>query len=166
MKGFYIAEMGHYVPMIIPHDITGAIHSTPVVKMKNYSHADIFVFVGVSTRAAAIITLESCDDMVPTTHTELAFKYYVSTAVFGTASDDVWNGPTTLAVTTGIVPGTVGPAAATNGVTYLIPFDAENLTQGHIGFRISIANAGASIAAAWAILSGPRYALDTGSVDA
>jgi len=166
MKGFYIAEMGHYVPLIIPHDITGSAHSTAVIRMAKYSHADIFVFVGVQTRAAAVITLESCDDMTPTTHTELAFNYYVSTAVFGSASDDIWNGPTKLTATTGIVPGTVGPAAATTGVTYLIPFDAENLTQGHIGFRISIANAAASIAAAWAILSGPRYALDTGSVDA
>lgn len=165
MKGFYIAEMGHYVPLIIPHDITGADHATAVIRMAKYSHADIFVFVGVQTRAAAVITLESCDNMTPTTHTELPFNYYVSTAAFGSASDDIWMPITRLTATTGIVPGAVGPAATSTGVTYLIPFDAENLVQGHIGFRLYIANAAASIACAWAILSGNRYAVDAGTVD-
>ena len=157
-KGFFTAEEGHYVPLIIPHDQNGAAHASSVIRMEGYAHADIFVFIGASTRAAGIITLESCDDMTPTTHTELAFDYYVSTAVFGAASDDVWMDKTTLTATTGITPGAVGPAAATTGVTYHIPLDASQLTSGHIGFRLSIADpAAASIGCAFAILSGKRY---------
>jgi hypothetical protein len=164
--GFNIAEYGHYVPLIIPHDLDAAGHSSAVVRMKDYAHADIFVFIGVATRAAGIITLESCDDMTPTTHTELAFSYYVSTAVFAAASDDIWMPRTTLSLTTGIVPGAVGPAAATTGVTYLIPVESSMLTSGHIGFRITIANpAAASVGCAWAILSGSRYAVNVTTAD-
>jgi len=160
-KGFYTAEDGHYVPLIIPHEQNAAAHASSVIRMKHYNHADIFIFIGVATRAAGVITLESCDNMTPTTHTELAFNYYVSTAVFGSASDDIWMPVTKLTATTGIVPGAVGPAAATTGVTYLIPLDADRLTSGHIGFRLSIADPGAaSIGCAWAILSGSRYMTD------
>lgn len=166
MKGFNIAEEGHYSPLIIPHDQNGNAHASTVIRMKGYSHADIFIFIGVATRAAGVITLESCDNMTPTTHTELAFNYYVSTAVFGAASDDIWKPMTTLTATTGIVPGAVGPAAATTGVTYLIHLDADMLVSGHIGFRLSIADPGAgSIGCAWAILSGSRYQWDAATAD-
>ena len=165
-RGFFIAEDGHYSPLIIPHDQNAAAHASTVIRMGKYNHADIFIFIGVATRAAGVITLESCDDMVPTTHTELAFSYYVSTAVFGSASDDIWMARTDLTATTGIVPGAVGPAAAVTGVTYLIPLEASMLVQGHIGFRLNIADPGAaSIGCAWAILSGNRYAVDAGSLD-
>lgn len=165
-KGFYIASEGHYVPLIMPHDQNGNAHASSVIRMKDYNHADIFVSIGASTRAAGVITLESCDDMTPTTHTELAFHYYVSTAVFAAASDDIWMAKTALTATTGIVPGAVGPAAATTGVTYLISLDAEQLTAGHIGFRLSIADPGAaSIGCAWAILSGSRYNVNPNTVD-
>jgi hypothetical protein len=165
-KGFHIAEDGHYSPLIIPHDQNGAAHASTVIRMRSYAHADIFVFIGAATRAAGVITLESCDDMTPTTHTELAFNYYVSTAVFGSASDDIWKPVTKLTATTGIVPGAVGPAAATTGVTYLIPLDADMLVSGHIGFRLSIADPGAaSIGCAWAILSGSRYAWNAATAD-
>ena len=165
-RGFFTAEDGHYSPLIIPHEQNGAAHASTVIRMGKYNHADIFIFIGAATRAAGIITLESCDDMTPTTHTELAFPYYVSTAAFGSASDDVWNGPTVLTATTGITPGAVGPAAASTGVTYLIPLEASMLTPGHIGFRLSIADPGAgSIGCAWAILSGARFAYDSGTLD-
>jgi len=165
-RGFYTAEDGHYSPLIIPHDQNGGAHASTVIRMGKYDHADIFVFIGVATRAAGVITLESCDDMTPTVHTELAFSYYVSTAVFGAASDDIWMARTDLTATTGIVPGAVGPAAATTGVTYLIPLESSMLTPGHIGFRLNIADPGAaSIGCAWAILSGARYAVDGGSLD-
>ncbi len=165
-KGFFTAEDGHYSPLIIPADWNGGAKASTVIRMKDYNHADIFIFIGAATRAAGVITLESCDDMTPTTHTELAFSYYVSTAVFGAASDDIWTGPTVLSATTGITPGAVGPAAASTGVTYLIPLEASMLTQGHIGFRLSIVDpAAACVAAAWAILSGSRYAVNTATAD-
>lgn len=165
-NGFYTAEDGHYVPLVIPHELNGAVHSSAVIRMKRWTHADIFVMVGAAIRAAGVITLESCDNMTPTTHTELALNYYVSTAVFAAASDDIWMPVTKLTATTGIVPGAVGPAAGTTGVTYLIPLDATQLVQGHIGFRISIADPSAgSIACAWAVLSGPRYAVSAATED-
>ena len=165
-NGFYIAEDGHYSPLIIPHDQNGAAHASTVIRMKDYSHADIFIFIGVATRAAGVITLESCSNMTPSVHTELAFNYYVSTAVFGSASDDIWMPVTKLTATTGIVPGAVGPAAATTGVTYLIPLEADMLVQGHIGFRLNIADPGAaSIGCAWAILSGNRYSVNAATAD-
>jgi hypothetical protein len=165
-NGFYIAEDGHFSPLLIPVDLTGGAHSSTVIKMGKYNHADIILMFGAAIRAAGVITLESCDDMTPTTHTELVFSYYASTAVFGAASDDIWGARTDLTLTTGFVPGAVGPAAATTGVNYLIPLEAAMLTPGHIGFRISMANpAAASVGCAFAILSGSRYAVDAGSLD-
>lgn len=165
-RGFFTAEDGHFCPLIIPHDQNGAAHASTVIRFGKYNHADIFIWIGVATRAAGVITLESCDDMTPTTHTELAFSYYTSTAAFGSASDDVWLTRTDLTATTGITPGAVGVAAASTGVAYLIPLEASMLTPGHIGFRLSIADPGAgSIGCAWAILSGNRYAVDAGSLD-
>lgn len=165
-KGFYIAEEGHYVPLIMPHDQSGAAHASSVIRMKDYNHADIIVSIGATILAAGVITLESCDNMTPSVHTEIPFNYYVSTAVFGSASDDIWMPVTKLTATTGIIPGAVGPAAGTTGVTYLIALDAEQLVEGHIGFRLNIANpAGASIGSAFAILSGERYGVNPNTVD-
>jgi len=64
-RGFFIAEDGHYCPLIIPHDQNGNAHSSTVIRMGKYNHADIFIFIGAATRAAGVITLESCDDMTP-----------------------------------------------------------------------------------------------------
>jgi hypothetical protein len=165
-NGFYIPEKGHYAPLLLPQDLQGSARASTVIRMKNYDHADIFVYIGASTRAAGIITLESCSNMTPTVHTELAFNYYVSTAVFGAASDDIWMDVTKLTATTGIVPGAVGPAAATTGVTYCIQLESSMLTTGHVGFRLSMADPGAaSIGCAWAILSGSRYSADVSTAD-
>ena len=151
-KNRNISEDGHIVPLFLPADQNGAIHSSLVVAMKEYSHASILIYIGAASRAAGIITLESCDDATPTTSTEIVFNYYESVIAFGSANTDVLSVKKTAAVT-GIV-----PPAGTTGVMYVIELDAIELTPGHIGFRISIADPGAaSIIFGAAILSGAKH---------
>lgn len=148
--GFSVPQDGHTVQLITPHDLNGAAHSSLVCRMKNYRHASILVSIGTAPRAAGVITVESCDDMTPTTHTEIAFKYYKCETAFEAANSDVLS-----AIQTGATTGIVPAAGTPNGVMYVIELDSDQLTEGHIGFRISIADPGAaSVISAVAILSG------------
>ena len=54
MKGFYIAEEGHYAPLLLPQDLNGGNKASTVIRMGRFSHADIFIYIGVATRAAGI----------------------------------------------------------------------------------------------------------------
>jgi hypothetical protein len=149
-NGFTVPQDGHLVQLITPHDLNGGAHSSLVCRMKDYKHASIIVSIGTAPRAAGLITVESCDDMTPTTHTEIAFKYFKCETAFEAANSDVMS-----AIQTGATTGIVPAAGTPNGVMYVIELDSDQLTEGHIGFRISIADPGAaSVISAVAILSG------------
>jgi hypothetical protein len=163
-RGFYLPQDGHLVSLIIPKDLNiGAINSA-VIRMQKYNHASIIVSYGVASRAAGVITIESCSDMTPTVHTPITFSYYQCITAFGSANDDVLSAIQNVTVpATGLI-----PAAAITGCFYVIELDSEHLTAGHIGFRACFAACGAaSIASAICILSGTRYAVDqSATVDA
>jgi len=77
-KGFNIVEEGHIVTLYYPLDIDtlAGADSPVIVSMENYTHATIIYSIGVSPRVAGVVTIESCDDFVPTTPTEIMFRYY------------------------------------------------------------------------------------------
>ncbi len=151
MSGFNIAEMGHVVQLWEPADHTAA-ESTKVVRMENYDHCTVIISYGATPAADGLILVESCNNMTPTTHTEIVFDYYECILDFEGALGDVLSAKKSAAVT-GMVPTAVA------NIFYVIELEASQLVSGHIGFRFSQANpTGASIMSAVAILSGSRYA--------
>lgn len=146
MKGFHISEQGHVVNIIPPVDINGAAKNSDVFSMKNYSHVDIVIQLGV-TGAASTVTVEECDDVTPTNSTAIAFAVYKEE----TAAGD------TLGARTAVT--TSGFATSTNdNVMYVISIDADELTDGYPYLRIAMSDPTAStIVSAVAVLSGPRY---------
>ena len=151
MSGFNLAETGHLVQLWEPANHTAA-ESTLVVRMENYSHLTAIISYGATPVADGLIIVESCDDMTPTTHTEIVFDYYECIVDFEGALGDVMSAKKTAAVT-GMVPTAVA------NIMYIIELEASQLTSGHIGFRFRQGNpTGDSIMSAVAILSGSRYA--------
>jgi len=150
MSGFNLAETGHLVQLWEPANHTAA-ESTKVVNMGGYSHLTAIISYGATPAADGLITVESCSDMTPTVHTEIAFDYYECIVDFEGALGDVMSTKKSAA-TTGMVP------TATANIMYIIELEASQLTSGHVGFRFSQANpTGDSIMSAVAILSGARY---------
>lgn len=145
MAGMNIAEACHVVNVLPPVDINGGV-TCDVFSMENYAHATIIITMGV-TGAASTVTLEECDDFVPTTDTAIAFSYYAEE----TANGDTLSGRT-AATTSGFATST------NNGITYVIEVDAQDLTDGfgHLLLKFSDPSQ-ATFASVVAILSGSRY---------
>ena len=145
----------HLVNLYTPVDIDtlqGA--KSPVVcLMKNFNSALIVINFGVP-RAAGVITVESCDDIVPTTATAIMFPYYRYETSLILANGDVHGARTwTTTAAAGLIPVATGTP-----VIYAIEIKAAQLLSGHIGFRLCIADPGAaSVGYAIAILSGGRF---------
>jgi hypothetical protein len=155
-KGFYLPQDGHLVQLLTPKDYQAGAISSLVCRMGKYSHASIVISIGTAPRAAGIILVESCNNMTPTTHTDIAFTYYQCETAFAAAGGDVLS-TAQVGPTTGLVPA----AGTPNGVMYVVELDAAELVAGHIGFRISLADpVAASVISAIAILSGARYGMD------
>jgi len=146
MKGFVIAEAGHVVNCGPPIDINGAGLAGDVFSMEEYAHASIIIQLGV-TGAATTLTVEACDDFVPTTHPAIAFSYYIE----DTDSGDILGART--AVTT------AGIALSTNdNVFYVIELDASELPDGYPCVRVALSDpSAATLANICVILSGSRY---------
>ena len=157
MKGFNIVENGAIVPLYTPIDVdTLAAAKSPVVcLMKNFAHASIIVSIGQLPRVAGVITVNSCDDIVPTTETAVMFPYYRYETSSKLANGDVHGALTwTTTAAAGLIPVATGAEAI-----YVIELDDDMLVMGDIGFRLCIADpAAASVMSAIAILSGARYA--------
>ena len=145
MKGFVAAEQGHIVQALAPVDINGGKNSD-VWSMAEYNHATIIVGLGV-TGAATTVTVEECDDFVPTNSTAIAFNYYAE----ATADGDTL-GARTAATTSGFAAGTA------DGIFYVIEIDAEELSDGYPNLRVALSDPSAqTFGAVYAILSGARY---------
>jgi len=156
-KGFNIVEEGQIVTLYYPLDIDtlAAAKSPVIVLMENYNHATIIYSIGVNPLAAGVVTIESCDTIVPGTATQIMFPYYRYETSQILASGDV---PGTRTWTTTAAAGLI-PVAGGVPSMYVIELDAELLVEGDIGFRMCIADpAAASVGSAVAILSGARYA--------
>ena len=147
MKGFVIAEEGHVVLATAAVDLNGGVVNSDVWSMANHGHCTIIIGLGV-TGAASTVTIEECDDFVPTNTTAIAFARYAEE----TASGDTLGGRTATAA--------AGFATSTNdGVFYVIEIDASELSDGRPNLRAVFSDPGAAtFASVVVILSGSRYA--------
>lgn len=157
-KGFNIVEEGQIITNYVPAEfqgVYGGVDSIVMVMMENYSHATIIYSIGVDPLVAGVITIESCDDIVPTTPTEIMFPYYRYEVSQSLTGGDV---PGALTWTATAAAGLI-PVATTTPAMYVIELDADLLVQDDIGFRVCVVNpGGASTGSMITILSGARYA--------
>jgi hypothetical protein len=156
-KGFNIVEEGQIVTLYYPLDIDtlAGADSPVIVFMENYSHATIIYSIGVNPLAAGVVTIESCDTIVPGTATEIMFPYYRYETSQIAANGDI---PGALTWTTTAAAGLI-PVATGTPAMYVIELNDDMLVQGDIGFRMCIVDpAAASVGSAICILSGARYA--------
>ena len=66
----------HYVKGIDPvADFADTDQYTDVVNMKNFESVVFLVYKGVGTTGTSTLTVEACDDVVPTTPTAVPFFY-------------------------------------------------------------------------------------------
>lgn len=145
MQGTNIAEQMHVVNILPPVDINGGA-SSDVFSLENYGHATIIVQMGV-TGAAVTVTVEECDDFVPTNDTAIAFNVYKEE----TAAGDTL-GAKVVATASGFV------ASTNNSIFYVIEIDGSELTDGFNKLIVKFSDGSATtIASAVAILSGARY---------
>lgn len=143
----HIAENCHVVNILPPQSITGAVTSD-VFSMKDASHVSIVVTCGTTNADAGNITIEECDDLVPTTDTAIDFSYYAET----TAAGDTLGDRTAAVAATGI------DVSANDNTTYVIEIDAEQLTEGYPCLYLKwSAPGGATLVSAVALLSGLNY---------
>ncbi len=61
-------------------DIFNGSPATDVLSMENYEEIVFIITKNSGATGAAVITVESCDDVVPTTKTAVAFRYQVTTS--------------------------------------------------------------------------------------
>lgn len=148
MKGINVAEQLHVVNILPPQDVAAGV-SSDVFSMKNFSHATIIVTAGSTNADAGNITVEECDDLVPTLSPDLAaFNYYAET----TAAGDTLGARTS---------GAAIDVSGNDNITYVIEIDAAELSAGYDCLRISwSACGGATYGSAVVILSGARYGGD------
>jgi len=148
-KGFYVPQDGHVVNILPPQDINGGAVNSDVFSMRDHAHVDIILTLG-TTGAASTVTVEECDDFVPTNSTAIAFSYFQEE----TAAGDTLSGEQSAT--------TSGFATSTNdNITYIISIDASQLSDGFPALRMAMSDPAAStLISAVAVLSGSRYAGD------
>lgn len=146
MKGFNIAEKGHVVNILAPVDINGSAQTSDYFNLKQYSHVDIILTLGV-TGAASTVTVEESDDSSGSNTTAIGFDYYAET----TAAGDTLAERATAT--------SAGFATSTNdGITYVISIDASELTEDYPYLVLKMSDpSAATLASAVAVLSGTRY---------
>ena len=149
MPRIQVPTEGHVVNVLPPVDLNGSAKTGDIFHLKNYSHVDIIIQLGV-TGAASTVTLKECDDVTPSASTAIAFNYYAET----TAAGDTL-GALTAATTSGF-------ATSTNdNVMYVISLDASELSDGYPYLQLNFSDpAAGTIASAVAVLSGARYGED------
>ncbi len=146
MKGITLAEIGHFVNILPPIDITGG-KTGDVFSMAKYAHATIVIQTGVSAAAFTKILLNECTDFAGAGATAIPFSVYKEE----TAAGD------TLGARTAVLAAGLTPNAA-DTIMYIIELDASQLTAGSHFVQLSLTNTTNSvIASALAILTGARY---------
>lgn len=113
--GRQLSDYTHFVKGLDPvADAFSATVYSDVVTLKNHSHVTFLIYKGVGATGTSTITVEACDDFVPTTVSAVAFRYRAIT------SNDV-AGALTEATTAGFA------TTAGSSQLYLIEVDAEAL---------------------------------------
>jgi hypothetical protein len=150
MKGFHIAEEGHVVCLLLPHELNGNAHKTDIISLKDYSHIDFIIITGAGGTAATV-TVEKNPALVAGSEVAIAFKYYAEL----TGSGDVLDRATDA--------GVGGFAlAATANIMYVISVDAAELGEDYTGIDLNFTDPAAGlVACVVAVLSGARYAQES-----
>lgn len=147
MKGCVLAEQMHVVNILPPVDADAAAANSDVFSMKNHGHVSIIIQGGVSAGAVPTVTVEACDDFVPTNTTAIAFNVYKEET---TAGDTL--GARTAVASTGMA------MSQNNNIMYVIEIDAAELPDGKPNLRVCFTDPGAAdLISAVAILSGCRF---------
>lgn len=147
--GINLAELGHFVNLVPPVDITGGV-TGDVFSMRDYAHATIAVQVGVSAAAFTKIIVNKVDNFAGDNPVAIPFKLYAEEAAAG----DTLGAREDVAVA-GKTP------SANDSIFYIIELDADELGDGYEHVQLSLTNGTNSvIASAIAILTGARYAGD------
>lgn len=147
MAKINMAEECHIINILPPQDVAAGV-SSDVFSLRNCSHATIIVTAGSTNADAGNITIEECDDFVPTTDTAIGFSYYAET----TAAGDTLGDRTAAVAATGI------DVSGNDNITYVIEIDVEELTEDYPNLILKwSACGGATLGSAVAILSGYAY---------
>jgi len=149
-KGITLAEEGHVMQILTPADLGATPTRTSLyINMKNYSHCDIILNVGVSAGTATAILYES-DDGSGSNVAAIACAVY---------KEEATDGDTLGARTAVTVAGFT--IAATAGIFYVISIDSDQLSAGYpyINLRLSDLDS-TTVTCATAILTGARYGSD------
>jgi hypothetical protein len=117
-------EKYHPIPLIAPVDTAAVTLNSDVIDAGEAIAIAFQVHLGVITGDDLVITVEECDDIVPTTQTAIAFKYRKSSAVgtdsLGAVTDSLAAGLTVLAADDNkMIEIYVDPAALTADYPYL-----------------------------------------------
>ena len=146
----------HYIPNVyvpIDMDTLAGAKSPMIVLMENFDQALVLVHFALP-KAAAVITIESCLDVIPSVATQIMFPYYRYETSSILANGDVHG---TRTWTTTAAAGLI-PVATTTPASYVIEIRGSMLLANHIGFRVCVADpAAASVGSVDVILSGGRY---------
>lgn len=149
MKGLVLSEVGHFVNVIPPIDITGGVAGDRFT-MKNHHHATIVVAIGVSAAAFTKIIVKECDAASGGTANAIAYTLRGEE----TAAGD------TLGAAEAVAAAGKTPSANDN-IFYVIEIDASELTEGFPWIEVELTNGVNSVIAhvdAW--LTGSRYQED------
>ena len=71
--------------------------NTDVVDMRDWRNVHFEITEGTGTTGATVVTMQACDDIVPTNTTDIAFRYRVNTSV---GVKGAWVSATTAGFTT------------------------------------------------------------------
>lgn len=149
MKGLNLSEVAHFVPVVMPQNITGG-ETGIEFNMAKYAHASILIQIGVSAAAITSIVLKEATDADGTGATAIAFSYYQAVT---TPSGDALSTKQT-ATSSGIT-----SPSATDGIMYVIELDASQLSDGSNWVQLVLNNGSNNVdCSAVAILTGARYA--------
>ena len=150
----------HFVALIYPTaDAFAGGTNSDVISMQNYRRASIFVVTGAVEDAAVsnLVTIEACDDVVPTTQTAMAFHHR---QCISSTTVDTWS-----ALTAATSSGYNFSNHASMGVDNTIWFieitaaEIEAAEPGYEFWRMVVAETvnKTILAGAYAILSEPRF---------
>ena len=147
-----LSEYVHFVKGLDP--VADAFASTvrsDVVNMKNFSRATFIVYKGVGATGTSTITVDACDDVVPTNTTAIPFRY--------------------RAITSGDTPGTLTDATTSGFVTtagssqlYVIEVEADQLGDtgyGYLSLKMVESVDSPVVGSITIQLHGPRFAQTT-----
>lgn len=151
-RGCYQAQEHHFVNLIPPIDLNGGV-TTGVVNLKDYEHATIVFQLGVSATPGKVSLLAS-DNGSPEATAAVGFNVHKCETAYNVADGDVLGARVAAVAADGFTPAT------TDNIFYVIELDANTLPAGKPYVRLVVANPGATLASAVAILSGARYGHD------